>query len=105
MARKKPGIWAIEGRWSSSVRDVRTVDPLLAALANNNSAHHSKHHVNTPEDVLKHVRRWSQKQHERFNIGYVALHGSPGAVHVGRRWLEASQLTEGIPRVNLAKKV
>ena len=30
MAKKaKPGLWVMEGEWSSSVKDVRSVDPVL----------------------------------------------------------------------------
>lgn len=103
--RKKPGIWAMEGKWSSSVRDVRSIDPMLAALTNNGSAHMSKHAVNTPEDLRRHLSRWTQAQHQRFNIGYIGLHGSPGHLYVGRRKVAVKDLTDGIPKPRLSGKV
>src|SRR3954454_4238399 len=38
----------MEGKWSSSVRDVRSVDPVLAALDGAGHARYAKHHMNDP---------------------------------------------------------
>src|SRR3954453_23344139 len=42
------GPWAMEGKWSSSVRDVPSVDPVLAALDGAGHARYAKHHINDP---------------------------------------------------------
>ncbi|WBQ02082.1 DUF6642 family protein [Kribbella sp. CA-293567] len=102
--RRKPGLWVMEGSWSASVRDVRSVDPVLSALQDNRRAHHAKRHINDPDDLAQSLKQWGQKQHSGFNIGYVALHGSPGAVHIGRRTVDLHQLGGQLPKAALAKK-
>lgn len=102
--RRTPGLWVMEGDWSASVRDVRTVDPVLAALRAARRAHHARRHINDPDDLLLSLKQWTQKQHRSFNIGYVALHGSPAAVHIGRKSVDLHQLAEQLPKGSLAKK-
>lgn len=95
--RRKPHIWTIEGNWSSSWRDVRSVDPVLVALKEAKRAEHIKRHVNTVDDLVAHMKAWGQAQHARFEICYLALHGSPGAVHIGRKRVALRQLADALP--------
>lgn len=92
MRRSVPRVWCMEGRWSSSVRDVRTVTPMLAALQDSHIAEHVREHINSSEDLARSIRRWGQRQHEAYNIGYLALHGSPGKVYVGREAVSIDDL-------------
>jgi len=94
----------MEGDWSASVRDVRSVDPVLAALQASRRAHHAKRHINDADDLIQGFKRWGQRQHNGFNIGYIALHGSPSTVHVGRKAVDLYELGEKLPRATLAKK-
>jgi uncharacterized protein DUF6642 len=106
MARRAvPGLWTMEGAWSSSVRDVRTVRPVLQALRDMGQAKYAELRLNDPEDLLKQMIRWGQAQHSRFGIGYLALHGSPGKVYVGRRGVDLVELGNALPRRGLTSKV
>lgn len=79
-----PGIWAMEGAWSARVTDVRSISPVLSAMDAARVAKTARHHLNHPEDLAKQLGRWAQRQHESYGIGYLALHGSPGAVYNGQ---------------------
>src|SRR3954449_13172239 len=69
MARQSvPGLWTMEGSWSSSVRDVRSVKPILQALVDAGQAKYAELRINDPEDLRHQLKRWGQVQHERFNI-------------------------------------
>lgn len=103
--RRKPGLWVMEGKWSSRVTDVRSVTPILDALEQAGRARSATSHVNDADDLSRSMLRWGQKQHAGFNIGYVALHGSPGAVHVGRTEIDLFDLGRGIPNRTLRSKV
>ncbi|MEV6413719.1 hypothetical protein [Kribbella sp. NPDC051718] len=63
----------MEGNWSASVRDVRSVDPVLSALQDGRRAHHARRHINDPDDLALSLKQWGQRQHDGFNIGYIAL--------------------------------
>ncbi|TDO30044.1 hypothetical protein EV643_14119 [Kribbella sp. VKM Ac-2527] len=102
--RRKPGLWVMEGNWSASVRDVRSVEPVLSALQGGRRAHHAKRHINDPDDLAQALKQWGQRQHDMFNIGYVALHGSPATVHIGRKSLDMCELGERLPPATLKRK-
>jgi len=103
--RTKPGIFVLEARWSSRVTDVRTVDPVLQALAQAGVAKHVKHVINDPEDFVAQLRRWGQRQHDAYNIGYVAMHGSEAAVHVGRRTIDLLDAAGQLPARALGSRI
>jgi len=63
----------MEGSWSSSVRDVRTVRPVLQALGDAGAAKHAELRVNDPGDLRRELTRWGQAQHKQFGIGYLAF--------------------------------
>ncbi len=104
-AHRKPGIWAMEGSWSTRVTDVRTITPVLTALASTGAARHAHLHINDRADLVEAMTRWGQVQHKSYGIGYVAMHGSPGSVHIGRRRIDLAELAEELPRGRLASKV
>lgn len=101
----KPGLFVLEGKWSSKVRDVRSVQPILSALSDAGVAVHVRHHLNDRDDLVKQLRRWSQAQHDRYNIGYVALHGSPGTVHIGRYVVRLEAIADRLPSGALRSKI
>lgn len=106
MARRKmPAIWAMESKWSSSVRDVRSVTPALEALEAVGAARYAHVAINSPQDFIAQLKRLGQKQHDRFTIGYIAMHGSPGKVYAGRKSIDLLSVGEELPPAALKKKV
>lgn len=106
MARTvKPGIFVMEGKWSSRARDVRSVSPVLQALDAAGRARYVHHHLNDRDDFHRQLKRWGQGQHEPYGIGYVALHGSPGRVHIGRQIVDLFSLWEVVPPRLLKQKI
>lgn len=102
---RRPGLWVMEASWSSRVTDVRTVRPVLAALQDAAVAKSAYHHINDPEDLVRSLQRWGQKQHAGYGIGYLAMHGSPGIVHIGRRRVGLADVAAALPPRRLASKV
>lgn len=103
MRENKPRVWCMEGSWSSSVHDLRTVAPLLDTLRQF-GGESVRQPINTPEDLAASMRRWGQRQHDAFNIGYLALHGSPQKVYIGRKAVTIDELGSwGVGK--LSKKV
>nr|WP_156253628.1 hypothetical protein [Pseudactinotalea terrae] len=64
----------------------------------------ARQQVNGPEDLVKALRRWGQKQHDSYGIGYLALHGSPGAVYTGRKKISMVDLGGELQGVDLTAK-
>jgi len=95
----------MEGTWSNRVSDVRSVDPVLRALGDAGVARHARFPVNDGDDFLKALTRWGQAQHDPYDIGYVAMHGSPGKVYPSRKQVDLLQLAGRLPPRALANKV
>lgn len=103
--RSKPGLWVMESAWSTRVTDVRSVEPVLKALGDAGVANHAKLHINDRDDLLRALTRWGQAQHDRYGIGYLAMHGSPGKVYPSRRQVDLLDLASDLPRRALREKV
>ena len=59
--------------------------------------------INDTEDLSNALKEWGR--HTSFDIGYVALHGSPGAVHIGENELSITELGDSIAGAHLGDKV
>lgn len=100
----KPGIWTMEGDWSSKVSDVRTVTPVLKALMQSGYAKYAMRRLNDADDVAKEFQKWSK--YSSYNIGYLALHGSPGHVYVGKEEVDLHELGKELQgKANLKHKI
>jgi hypothetical protein len=95
MARRvTPGIFCVEGPWSSRLTDKASVGPLLEFLEHSGKVRFTHHRANSLGEVENVVRRWRQKQYARYSLGYFGFHGDPGRLHVGRRKISLEELGE-----------
>ncbi len=83
VSSSRRGIFCVEGAWSSKLTDPATVRPLLELLKVMDVADFIHRQVETGDTLLDLARRWGQKQHARFPIGYFAFHGAPGTICLG----------------------
>lgn len=93
----KPGIWLMEGYWSSSVSDVRSVKPMLQALSDSGIATFVHRHINDAEDLVKAMTLLGQKRQKKYDIAYLACHGEPGIVHIGDDAWTLTELADELP--------
>ena len=94
MARRKPGVFCIEGRWSASLKDTKTVRPLLDLAGVVEKIDFLHVAVLTRESFEVAVRTWHQKQYSKYSVGYFALHGTRGRLLVGRQTVSLRELGE-----------
>lgn len=104
-SRSKPGLWVIEAEWSSRVTDIRSISPVLDALEHAKVARFVHRRVDDRDALIRELNRWGQAQHKAYGIGYVAMHGSPNSVHIGRRAIDLFDLAEDLPTGRLSSKV
>ncbi len=90
--RRKPGIFCLEGEWSSKLTDRSSVEPLLKTLEQVGRIDYIYRRVTTFDALVEQVQRWGQKQYRSYAVGYFAFHGSPGFLHSGRRRVSLSDL-------------
>lgn len=107
VGRQRLGLWPMEGTWSSSVKDVRSIEPLLDVVRANKIAVSLERplRINDRDDVITHMKRWGQRQHDRYNIGYLGLHGEAHTVLAGRQRLSLFDAAEQLSDVDLSGKI
>ncbi len=95
MPRKHiPGIFCVEGEWSSRLTDRASVRDMLDLLEAVERIKYIHEHVNTPGGLMAALRQWRQKQYASFSLGYFAFHGRPGKLIIGRRSVPLKDIAE-----------
>jgi hypothetical protein len=94
--RAVPRIFCVEGGWSSSLKDEKSVQPLLEFLERSNKVRHIYQHVRTVDALVDIVEQWPQRQYNSYSLGYFGFHGSGGTLHVGRRRVDLETLGESL---------
>lgn len=83
--RNRPGIFCIEGPWQASLTDKSSVRPLLEVLAGQEVIRFIHRDAATVEEFEHYLRAWTQKQYSSYDLGYLAFHGQPGELLIGRK--------------------
>jgi hypothetical protein len=92
--RAAPGIFCLEGPWSSRLTDQASVKPLLELLEEHKRVRFLHWRISSVTDLESTVSKWPQRQYDRFPLGYFGFHGSPGQLLIGRRKLSLEAFGE-----------
>lgn len=95
--RPQPAIYCMEGDWSRSSSDLRTVRPVLEALAAGGQVRSVWKHLSAPADLRHQLEQWALPHNDRYTIGYVGLHGSPRTVYVGGQGVGFDEIAGWVP--------
>ena len=95
MARRAvPGIFCVEGGWSSRLDDESSVRPLLEFLRDRGKVRFTLDEVHSLDALETVVRKWPQARYARYSLGYFGFHGQPGCLRLGRRKITLEELGE-----------
>ena len=89
-----PGIFCVEGSWTSRLTNTQSVKPLLEFLKDSDKVRYVYRPAASRDDFLDVVRKWPQQQYRRYSVGWFASHGGPGCLYVGRRQITLAELGE-----------
>ena len=94
--RQKQGVLCLEGNWDlyDRLTSTSTVRPVLDLLAGENQIKFIHKDVATGDELEFYLRKWLQTQYQAYNIGYLAFHGTPGALWVGKEEVTLNKLSE-----------
>lgn len=82
--RRTPGVFCLEGPWSSRLTDKSSVRPLLELLENRGEIRFIHRDAATQVEFETCVKQWTQKQYSAYSFGYFAFHGEAGAIWIGK---------------------
>lgn len=89
-----PGVFCLEGPWSNSLTDQSSVGPLLELLERRRVIRFAHRDAVTIPELETYLRQWTQKQYAGYGFGYLAFHGDPGLLYVGRYQYTLDDLEE-----------
>lgn len=94
LSRRKrvPGIFCVEGTWSSKLTDRASVVDMLEILEDVDGIDFIHDRVTTVDGLLDLLKRWKQKQYAPYGLGYFAFHGRPGKIMIGRHVVTLDQI-------------
>jgi hypothetical protein len=92
--RRKPGIFCVEGGWSSKLTSEASVLPLLEFLRSVGQIRFVHDEVHTLDAFAYVVDKWPQRQYASYSIGYFGFHGVPGSLLLGRRKITLEDMAE-----------
>lgn len=92
--RTLPGVFCLEGPWSSTLLDTSTLRPILELLDSAKVARFIYRDAVTIEEFETYIKKWSQRQYRNYAFGYMAFHGSPGVIDIGRKSYSIEALGE-----------
>lgn len=88
----KPGVFCLEGDWSDHLADKSSVRPLLEVLEPMAKVPFIHRDVGTPAELEHYLRKWTQKRYANYFLAYLAFHGTPGNLAVGRHDVSLADL-------------
>ena len=91
---KKLGVFCLEGPWSSVLTDDSSVRPLLEVLERRGLIRFAHRDAITIGEFERYLLQWTQSQYRNLKVGYLAFHGEPGAVLVGRKQYSLDDLQD-----------
>lgn len=84
MAGRAKGIFCLEGAWYPNLKYRQSVRHMLELLSNSEGAKHIYKDCATLEELRFYMENWSQKRYRDHPILYLAFHGKPNILQVGR---------------------
>jgi hypothetical protein len=94
-SERTPGVFCIEGDWSSDLADRASVRDMLEMMEAVDGIPFIHEHVGDSLEAFQLVlRRWRQKKYASYSIGYFAFHGKPGKLMLGRHVMPLKKIGE-----------
>lgn len=78
------GIFCLEADWHTDLRKRDSVAPVLDLLDRLQLAKSIRRDVATAEELEYYLKVWRQARYKDYNVLYIATHGTPDYIHLGR---------------------
>jgi hypothetical protein len=88
----KKYIFCLEGHWEKDLRDNSSIHAALIFLQHNCYIKHIYKHCGTKETLEYYLNYWKQKKYSAYSILYLAFHGEPESIKVGKDFVSLDEL-------------
>ncbi len=91
---KSKGVFCLEGAWNPDLKSKQSVRYMLQLLSAVEGLKHIHKDVATPEEFQFYLKRWRQKLYRDHPILYLALHGRPQTVLLGKQPVSLDEIAD-----------
>jgi hypothetical protein len=87
-------VFCLEGDWENDLRKKSSVSAALEFLRTNCNINYIHKHCGTKENLIYYLSMWKQRRYRLYSICYLAFHGFPEEIEVGKEVLALRELAE-----------
>lgn len=93
-------IFCIEGLWDDNLRRKITVLPILELLESTDNVQFIHHKVATEHELEFFINAWKRARYKTYPILYLAFHGEPGRLLLGKKSYTLQRLAKTVSDTN-----
>lgn len=87
-------IFCLEGDWTRNLLKQYSIKSALDFLKANREINYIYRHCGTKENLAYYLKQWQLKRYKQYSIGYLAFHGKPGYILIGKEPVRLDELAE-----------
>src|ERR1043165_9820558 len=87
-------VFCLEGDWDKDLRNKSSVTAALDFLQANCGIRYIHKNCGTKENFVYYLSMWKQRRYKDYSIAYLAFHGHPEQIQVGKEYLNLEELAE-----------
>jgi hypothetical protein len=87
-------VFCLEGDWSRDLKSQTSVQEVLTFLKKNRDIDYIHRHCGNRENLVYYLRQWQLKRYKDYSILYIAFHGKPNQILIGKEVVTLDELAE-----------
>lgn len=87
-------VFCLEGDWEKDLRKKSSVGAALEFLKTNCGINYIHKNCGTKDNLKYYLSLWKQQRYKDYTIAYLAFHGHPEQIMIGREYLNLDELAE-----------
>lgn len=87
-------VFCLEGDWNKDLKKQNSVLEVLDFLKKNRDIKYIHRHCGTKENLKYYIDQWKLKKYKDYSILYIAFHGKPQQILVGKEIVTLDQLAD-----------
>jgi hypothetical protein len=87
-------VFCLEGDWNKDLKKQNSVLEVLQFLKRNRDINYIHRHCGTRENLAYYLNQWKLKKYKDYSILYIAFHGKPQQILVGKEIVTLDELAD-----------
>lgn len=92
--RKPRYIYCLEGNWNTNPRSKQNIRSILDILYYSAGIRYVYRKCNTKDEFFEYLRQFTFKRYKNYRILYIAFHGRPNGIQIGRDFVTLSEIAD-----------